>query len=229
MAPQNDQAEAKEEAKGEAKGEAKEVLKGDQIEQLGPLKKYDSIIIDINSPSDKEDMNPPAEFLEKEFLLKLKSLLNPGGMLTINILSHKDQTVDNCIKVLNSTFDIIYSNKLDNELNTILFIINHDFKREQERILVESDRIVNKKEIETNFRALTKLLAIKWDPIMNMDVYTSNILIRCPNINANPFQRTNFHVFTDDEEKKNKTKEMYLEDKEKMNKSQRRKKKNKNR
>lgn len=53
--------------------------------------KYNFIILDINCGANEvSKVSPPLPFLQKEYLEKLKSLLEEGGVIMLNLLCYDE-------------------------------------------------------------------------------------------------------------------------------------------
>lgn len=193
---------------------------------------YDVIIVDINDSSSGSKLSPPKEFLEQEYLENLKSLLNESGILMINLIPAETSVLDECLKDINKTFDVIYVAKPETEVNYVAYMRKENLRREKnhdgsELIIVDEGMVPSKKELENVFKNIVK--SAKWDATMNLASYCGEINVKYPRLNASAFTMTNVQVANKGGEYTNKTKEMYLEDKEKVEKNQRKKKKNKKR
>lgn len=194
---------------------------------------YDLIIIDINS-SDPDQISPPEKFLSKEFLGKLKNCLAKKGMLFLNFISKEEKTLQSTIEKIAMDFNVVYSARIENEYNTVIFAKNLQFEsqlkgEEEEKILiVEEENVLDKKAIEINYKSLLKGVKKQWDQTLNLEELVGLINLQHPKIGKNPFEKTSAHVVDLNENLTNNTKEMYIKDLEKVNKKKK-KKKNKNR
>lgn len=56
--------------------------------------KYDIILCDVNCHSEDQSISPPWNFLNKEYLTKLESLLSPTGYLAMNVLYYSKETAE---------------------------------------------------------------------------------------------------------------------------------------
>lgn len=209
--------ETEEESKGDEKQENKKV---DGM--------YELIILDISDPSGK-NISPPGPFREPEFLNNIKRILVPSGLFIINVIVSDNIKLEAVLKELNKSFDVLYIAKADEELNHVVYAINADFKRgkqnDSEVIVVDPEKVMDKKQLESSFKQIVKNIGAKWDQTMNVESYCSSIALKYPQLNVNPLQMTNAVVSKNETEYTNKTKELYLEDKEKV--SKKKKKKNK--
>ena len=199
----------------------------------GDERKYRVVVVDINNTSKTERLNPPREFIEAEFLKKLRVILADGGLLIYNIISPDKSNMESVLSDIHKVFDIIYTAQPEGEMNTVVYAINYRFPRQvkeqtkEELMMVEESKLHNRKSLEVGFKALSKLMKKQWDVTMNLETYSAEIALKYPAVYSNPFQKSNAYVEGKDAEATNKTKEMYLDDLEKVNKSKRRKKKNK--
>lgn len=198
-------------------------------------KKYDLIIIDINS-DDVNELSPPARFLSPEYLRQLKLCLNKNGMLFINFINKEEKLFDKYLKEINEVFHLIYSANIENEYNTVIYaknlIYQTDKKKnskneDEEIIMVQSETIYNKKLIESNYKNMVKHLKKSWDQTLNLESFLNSIILQYPNLNKNPFEKKNAHLVDVNENATNNTKEMYIKDLEKISKNKKKKKKNK--
>ncbi|XP_055353707.1 eEF1A lysine and N-terminal methyltransferase-like isoform X2 [Paramacrobiotus metropolitanus] len=82
--------------------------------------RYDAIIIDADTKDSRLPLRcPPAAFLNQEMLRTMRGLVNPDGMVIINILTRKAEIAD-AVKngILNVFGNVVYTLGLDDELNS---------------------------------------------------------------------------------------------------------------
>ncbi|KAG8436673.1 hypothetical protein GDO86_007676 [Hymenochirus boettgeri] len=115
---------------------------------------YDVVIFDVDSKDPSVGMScPPPAFVEKLFLLNVLRILNTNGIFILNLVCRDLALRSNVLKVLHEIFPLIYAQKIEEEVNEILFCLN-------------SDRNLNTTDIAENAKKLEKQLrnpGLPWD------------------------------------------------------------------
>ena len=91
-------------------------------------KEYDYIILDVDSKSQIHGIScPPAEFLELNFIKKLKTLLDKrNGLFILNLVCRNKTAKSEVYEKLKSVFPKSLVFKIKNELNEIVFAFSND-------------------------------------------------------------------------------------------------------
>jgi len=89
---------------------------------------YNIIIFDINSADSQSGLSCPSpQFVEQDFLEKLKQCMNQESLFILNLVTRSERVKANFEKTFKNTFPVIYSIKVPEEVNIIYFA----FKCEQ--------------------------------------------------------------------------------------------------
>lgn len=84
--------------------------------------KYDAILFDVDSKDSSQGIScPPRQFVEPESLNNVKSALSETGIFVLNLVCRDDALRESVVSNLMSTFPIVLSYKLDDEVNEIIF------------------------------------------------------------------------------------------------------------
>ena len=85
---------------------------------------YDLIFNDINDINQKEDIVPPKEFFNDDFLENVKSLLKPFGIYAVNLMSKNYKSFYEAYLQLEKHFPSIFNIPSDGGLCSIFFCFN---------------------------------------------------------------------------------------------------------
>ena len=207
----------------------------EQNEETKSSDVYDYIILDINSANDYET-SPPIQFLQKEFLSKIDKHLKKGGIFALNFLSHQPKELDITIENLSQYFGLIYTGRVEKELNRVILGKKVELLREKKKnfdnteteiVIIKEDQIIDTKKMENLYKNLSKKLKKNWDATMNLEGMISGFELSWPKYSKSPFEKNDVEIVGQDDNKTNNTKEMYLKDMQKVQKNK--KKKNKKR
>jgi spermidine synthase len=87
--------------------------------------KYHVIMLDISS-SDPNEMVPPPEFRSDRFMMLVKDLLLPNGLLMINTIMNSEKTLREFKDMITRYYAIVYTLKCEEERNEIYYLINNN-------------------------------------------------------------------------------------------------------
>ncbi|NXN28420.1 MET13 protein, partial [Nycticryphes semicollaris] len=83
---------------------------------------YDAIMFDVDSKDLTVGMScPPPAFVEKPFLQKVKTILKPEGVFVLNLVCRDIQLKDSVLATLREVFPLLYTRRIEGEVNEILF------------------------------------------------------------------------------------------------------------
>ena len=86
---------------------------------------YQSILFDVDNKDSTVGMGcPPKQFLDTEVLENVKALIGNEGLFVLNLVCRDEELRNTVICDLKKSFNTIYSYKLDEELNEILYCQN---------------------------------------------------------------------------------------------------------
>jgi len=90
-------------------------------------KKWDIVIIDVNSNDPESDLWVPTyDFVETDYLKLCEQILaKPNGIFVLNMICLKESLKETIIDRLSSVWKSIFLNKLDKNRNEVLFCINN--------------------------------------------------------------------------------------------------------
>jgi len=106
---------------------------------------YDVIMLDVDSKDISSGMScPPPTFTEESFLSNLRSRLNSGGMVVLNLVCRDSLLRAELVERLSKFWDRVISYKLEEEVNEILFCTNNEkVKGDAQKIFGQAFRLVN--------------------------------------------------------------------------------------
>ncbi|XP_061439972.1 eEF1A lysine and N-terminal methyltransferase [Rhineura floridana] len=82
---------------------------------------YDAIMFDIDSKDSALGMScPPPAFVEKSFLQKVRAILKTEGIFILNLVCRDTLLRDAVLVTLRETFPLLYSRRIEGEVNEIL-------------------------------------------------------------------------------------------------------------
>ena len=73
-------------------------------------------------------MVPPPEFRSDRFLMLLKDLILPNGLLMINTISNTQKNMKEFKETLTRYYAIVYNLRCEEENNEIFYLINNNDK-----------------------------------------------------------------------------------------------------
>ncbi|XP_059840806.1 eEF1A lysine and N-terminal methyltransferase isoform X1 [Hypanus sabinus] len=83
---------------------------------------YDVIMFDVDSKDATLGMNcPPSAFVDRAFLQKVQSLLAPRGLFILNLVCRDHRLKEKVMADIKSVFPLVYSQKIEGEVNEILY------------------------------------------------------------------------------------------------------------
>ncbi|NWY53876.1 MET13 protein, partial [Chionis minor] len=83
---------------------------------------YDTIMFDVDSKDLTVGMScPPPAFVEKPFLQKVKTILKPEGVFVLNLVCRDVQLKESVLATLREVFPLLYTRRIEGEVNEILF------------------------------------------------------------------------------------------------------------
>ncbi|XP_042318478.1 eEF1A lysine and N-terminal methyltransferase [Sceloporus undulatus] len=83
---------------------------------------YDVVMFDVDSKDTTLGMNcPPPGFVEKSFLQKVRSLLKTEGIFILNLVCRDPLLRNDALATLKEIFPLLYTHKIEEEVNEILF------------------------------------------------------------------------------------------------------------
>ncbi|KAE8610734.1 hypothetical protein XENTR_v10012226 [Xenopus tropicalis] len=116
---------------------------------------YDVIMFDVDSKDPSVGMScPPPAFVEKIFLQNVHKILNPNGVFILNLVCRDAVLRLKVLNVLREIFPLIYAQKIDEEVNEILFCCANS-----ERKLSSLEL----KELAMNLEKKLKKPGVQWD------------------------------------------------------------------
>ncbi|XP_054717727.1 eEF1A lysine and N-terminal methyltransferase-like [Uloborus diversus] len=86
--------------------------------------KYDTVILDVDSKDPSLGINsPPVEFLEEPVLDLLTQVVSDSGVVILNLACRNLELRKDTLAKLKSVFQYIFSRKIPNEVNEVLFCL----------------------------------------------------------------------------------------------------------
>ncbi|XP_075689411.1 eEF1A lysine and N-terminal methyltransferase isoform X2 [Rhinoderma darwinii] len=83
---------------------------------------YDVVMFDVDSKDTSLGMScPPPAFVEKKFLLNVHKILKDNGIFILNLVCRDPVLKGQVIKTIHDVFPLIYVQKIEDEVNEILF------------------------------------------------------------------------------------------------------------
>lgn len=83
---------------------------------------YDVVMFDVDSKDTGLGMScPPPAFVEKTFLQNVRKILNDDGIFILNLVCRDPVLKEKVIKTIRDVFPLIYVQKIEDEVNEILF------------------------------------------------------------------------------------------------------------
>lgn len=96
---------------------------------------FQSILFDVDSKDQSLGIScPPKEFLTKQILEAVKALLPLEGIFILNFVCRDNESRDQTVKTLKSTFGSVFSYKLDEDVNEIFYCFKDSSKDFQDRM-----------------------------------------------------------------------------------------------
>ncbi|KAG8555837.1 hypothetical protein GDO81_017834 [Engystomops pustulosus] len=87
---------------------------------------YDVVMFDVDSKDSSLGMScPPPAFVEKPFLQKVHRILKDNGIFILNLVCRDPDLKGKVIKTIHEVFPLIYVQKIEDEVNEILFCRPH--------------------------------------------------------------------------------------------------------
>ncbi|NP_001084718.1 eEF1A lysine and N-terminal methyltransferase [Xenopus laevis] len=107
---------------------------------------YDVIMFDVDSKDPSVGMScPPPAFVEKMFLQNVHNILNANGVFILNLVCRDTDLRLKVLNVLHEVFPLIYAQKIDEEVNEILFCRPNSERKFSSLELKESAKNLEKK------------------------------------------------------------------------------------
>ncbi|KAJ7396434.1 Methyltransferase-like protein 13 [Pitangus sulphuratus] len=112
---------------GFSQGDRMQVHVSDGLDYVAKLAaeapaQYDAIMFDVDSKDLTVGMScPPPAFVEKPFLQKVKTILKPEGIFVLNLVCRDTQLKESVLATLRDVFPLLYTRRIEGEVNEILF------------------------------------------------------------------------------------------------------------
>ncbi|XP_069087543.1 eEF1A lysine and N-terminal methyltransferase isoform X2 [Pleurodeles waltl] len=104
-------------------------------EQLPGDRHYDVIMFDVDSKDPSLGMScPPPAFVEETFLRRVCQVLAPEGIFILNLVCRDALLKQQVVNVLREVFPLIYTRRIEEEVNEILFC-----RRQREQTLTAAE------------------------------------------------------------------------------------------
>ncbi|XP_053325857.1 eEF1A lysine and N-terminal methyltransferase [Spea bombifrons] len=121
---------------------------------------YDVVMFDVDSKDSSVGMScPPPAFVERGFLQNVRKILKDDGIFILNLVCRDPVLRNQVVKVLHEDFPLIYAQKIEEEVNEILFC-----RPILEKKLSASELIESAKNMEKHLRKP----GVLWDPSYNL-------------------------------------------------------------
>uniref|UniRef100_A0A8C6VDE4 eEF1A lysine and N-terminal methyltransferase n=1 Tax=Naja naja TaxID=35670 RepID=A0A8C6VDE4_NAJNA len=106
---------------------------------------YDVIMFDVDSKDSTLGIScPPPAFVEKTFLQQVRTLLKTEGIFILNLVCRDIFLQGSVLAALKETFPVLYTQKIEGEVNEIIFCQQHDKVKLSPRDLQEKAQILEK-------------------------------------------------------------------------------------
>ncbi|CAH2311827.1 methyltransferase 13 isoform X1 [Pelobates cultripes] len=130
---------------------------------------YDVVMFDVDSKDTSVGMScPPPAFVEKDFLINVHKILKPDGIFVLNLVCRDSALNESVIKVLRDVFPLIYKQKIEDEVNEILFCCSGSEKSLCPLGLIESAK---------NLEKQLKKTGLFWDKTYDLAEMLKNVKI----------------------------------------------------
>ncbi|XP_063283424.1 eEF1A lysine and N-terminal methyltransferase [Pelobates fuscus] len=130
---------------------------------------YDVVMFDVDSKDTSVGMScPPPAFVEKDFLINVHKILKPDGIFVLNLVCRDSALNESVIKVLRDVFPLIYKQKIEDEVNEILFCCSVSEKSMCPLGLIESAK---------NLEKQLKKTGLLWDKTYDLAEMLKNVKI----------------------------------------------------
>ncbi|XP_074008685.1 eEF1A lysine and N-terminal methyltransferase isoform X2 [Numenius arquata] len=112
---------------GFSQGDRMQVHVSDGLDYVAKLAaeapaQYDAIMFDVDSKDLTVGMScPPPAFVEEPFLQKVKTILKPEGVFVLNLVCRDIRLKDSVLATLRDVFPLLYTRRIEGEVNEILF------------------------------------------------------------------------------------------------------------
>ncbi|KAM4641519.1 eEF1A lysine and N-terminal methyltransferase [Discoglossus pictus] len=107
---------------------------------------YNVVMFDVDSKDPSLGIScPPPAFVEKAFLLNVKKILKPNGIFILNLVCRDPVLKGQVMKVLQQVFPLIYTQKIEEEVNEILLCCCSPEQRLSTPDLMESAKNLEKR------------------------------------------------------------------------------------
>ncbi|XP_067388574.1 eEF1A lysine and N-terminal methyltransferase isoform X1 [Emydura macquarii macquarii] len=117
---------------GFSQGDRMKVYVSDGLDYVAELAaaeapaRYDAVMFDVDSKDPTLGMScPPAAFVEKSFLQKVRTILAPEGVFVLNLVCRDSLLKDSVLAALKEVFPLLYARRIEGEVNEILFCQPH--------------------------------------------------------------------------------------------------------
>ncbi|XP_007433820.1 methyltransferase-like protein 13 isoform X1 [Python bivittatus] len=106
---------------------------------------YDVIMFDVDSKDSSLGIScPPPAFVEKTFLQKVRTLLKTEGIFILNLVCRDSLLQESVLAALKETFPLLYTRKIEGEVNEIIFCQQQDKLKLSPRDLQQKAQILEK-------------------------------------------------------------------------------------
>ncbi|XP_034265708.1 eEF1A lysine and N-terminal methyltransferase isoform X3 [Pantherophis guttatus] len=106
---------------------------------------YDVIMFDVDSKDSTLGIScPPPAFVEKTFLQKVRTLLKTEGIFILNLVCRDILLQGSVLAALKETFPVLYTQKIEGEVNEIIFCQQEGKVKLSSRDLQEKAQILEK-------------------------------------------------------------------------------------
>nr|XP_002732920.2 PREDICTED: methyltransferase-like protein 13-like [Saccoglossus kowalevskii] len=135
---------------------------------------YDIIMFDIDSKDKTRGISsPPTEFIQKDFLEKVAKILHDNGLFILNLVCRDKELKKSILDDLKIIFPRIYCNKIEDEVNEIIYISKQgDIEKHEMSKIVQQSKD-NAKHLETVARQHTDT----WDSDVDLASQLDNLEI----------------------------------------------------
>ncbi|XP_076359527.1 eEF1A lysine and N-terminal methyltransferase isoform X1 [Tachypleus tridentatus] len=126
-------------------------------------KHYDAVLLDVDSKDTSEGLNcPPASFVTPDILQKISTIVAPAGLAMFNLVCRNESFKKNVLSVLNSVFKSVYSKKIPDEVNEVVYgFLSRDIKIRDNTVkqkLFKLMKTLKKEKTEEDLIDVTKLM-----------------------------------------------------------------------
>jgi len=140
---------------GAKQSETMNIVIEDAMDYIDKAETQDYIIFDISDAN--QVLTPPPQFMNVEYLFKLKQKLNEGGVLSINIIGTESE-ISSMVACARQVFRFVYKTRCQVDTNQVMFCL-------------DTEKPI--KQVEKDLEVLKH--GKKWDSTMNLEGYASGL------------------------------------------------------